>query len=87
MLNTPARLSLTAYIFLMEVSIYEVSEDVVPPWTSKQQKEFFLCHQSAAFQHELSALQRGFSNLPASSPINNDGKSELDDDELDDLMV
>ena len=31
MLNTPARLSLNAYIFLMEVSIYEVSETIAPP--------------------------------------------------------
>ena len=29
-LDTPARLSLTAYIFFMEASIYEVSEKIVP---------------------------------------------------------
>jgi len=31
MFNTPARLSLTAYIFLMEVSICEVLETIAPP--------------------------------------------------------
>jgi len=41
-----------------------------------------LCQQSAAFQQELWALQRGFSNSTASRPINNGAKRELDDDEL-----
>ena len=38
-----------------------------------------MCQQSAAFQQELWALQRGFSNSTASRPINNGAKSELDD--------
>ena len=54
---------------------------------SKQWKELFLCQQSAAFQRELSALQRGFSNSTASSPTNIDAKSELDDDEIYDLKI
>jgi len=29
-LDTPARLSLTAYIFLMEASLYEVREKIAP---------------------------------------------------------
>ena len=41
-----------------------------------------MCQQSAAFQQELWALQRGFSNSTASRPINNGAKRELDDDEL-----
>ena len=38
--------------------------------------------QYAAFQQELWALQRGFSNWTTSRPINNGAKSELDDNEM-----
>jgi len=41
-----------------------------------------VCQQSTAFQQELWAPKKGFSDSTASRPINNGAKSELDDDEL-----
>ena len=48
-------------------------------------ERIFLCQQSAAFQRKLSVLRGNFSNSIASSPTNNGFKSELDDNELDNL--
>ena len=58
-LNTPVHLPLTADILLEEASIFEVSKKIpcaVDESLSKQQKDFFLCQHSAAFQRKLSVL-------------------------------
>jgi len=44
-----------------------------------------LFQQSATFQRELSALQRGFSNPTAFGLTNHSVTIELDDDELDEM--
>ena len=88
MLNTLVHLPLTADVLLWEASISELSKKIpcaVYEFLSKQQKYFFLCQQSAALQRELSVLQGIFSNLTASSPTNNGVKSELDNNELNNL--
>ncbi|KAL0952321.1 hypothetical protein HGRIS_006603 [Hohenbuehelia grisea] len=91
--ETSARLGLATALFTKLASISEVSKKIasaVDESLSKQQKEFFLRQQLAAIQRELHALTRTNGPASPSSPAssvtsaNNDGASELDDDEAHD---
>ncbi|KAG6907031.1 hypothetical protein DXG01_010866 [Tephrocybe rancida] len=88
--DTEARLKLATDIFLKQTSISEVSKKIataVDESLSKQQKEFFLRQQLAAITRELHALTRpngtssSSSGLSSTTPADNVGGSELDDDE------
>jgi len=68
-------------------SYLEVSKKIpcaIDESLSKEQKDFS-CVNSAAFQRELSVLRGSFGNSTVLSPTNHGVKSELDNNELDNL--